>query len=345
MSAVRRILQIVLPVYLLVVTSLVATSEEQAALSVIPPGNSSDSECIPAPTSEIAAGYWIVRSHASPQEFGDSAPAFCPVVTRFDQCVGFRQSTIHELTDTLIPGIPVCVFCHGSFVSWQDVMTESCETWKWLHHACPNQPIQMVYFSWPSDRPVISPIIQLDVNRLGRRAGRNGFYMASLIQQIPSDCPVCLVGHSHGTRVVASSLHLMGGGAVEDYTLSPGPYPKHRLRAVFAASAIDHNWMNPGYHYDRALCSVECILNLKNSCDPALLIYPLRHPFSGGAMGFKGVTRRDRRKIGPSNPKIQELDLSEEIGIGHHWPDYYQRPWLAIAMRNYLVFADNGSQN
>ncbi|MCA9011567.1 MAG: alpha/beta hydrolase [Planctomycetaceae bacterium] len=296
----------------------------------------------PAEIHSLAApGFWIVDSHRSPQSFDDSPPAFCPNVTRYDQCAGYRQSDMPELTQSIQPGTPVCIFCHGSFVSWNDVLKESCETWKWLHHACPNQPIQMIYFSWPSDRPIVSPIIQLDVNRLGRRAGRNGFYLASLIHHIPSECPVCLMGHSHGTRVITSSLHLMAGGEVDGYVLTPGPCPHHRLRAVFAASAIDHNWMNPGYRYDRALHCVEGILNLQNECDAALFIYPLRHPFSGGALGFTGLSRKDRIRLGPYGSRIQDLNLTEELGAGHYWPNYFQRPWLAKTIRNYLFVNEN----
>ena len=306
----------------------------------IPPVESAETivaESLPQ-TTTTTPGYWIVSSHASPQHFDESAPVFCPSVTRYDHCTGFRRSSMQELMQSILPGVPVSVFCHGSFVSWEDVLNESCETWKWVHQACPDQPVQMVYFSWPSDRPIIVPIIQLDVARLGHRAGRNGFYLANFVQQLPSECPVCLVGHSHGTRVVASALHLIGGGAVEGYVLRPGPYPQHRLRAVFAASAIDHDWMNPGERYDRALCSVECLLNLRNKCDPALLIYPLRHPFAGRALGAMGFTRRDRRDLGSAGQKIQTLDLTSEIGHGHYWPNYFQRPWLARAIRNYLFF-------
>ena len=190
---------------------------------------------------------------------------------------------------------------------------------------------------------MFSPVIQIEVNRLGRRAERNGFYMASLVQQIPPDCPICLIGHSHGTRVIASAFHLLGGGSVDGYLLASGQFPQHRLRAVFAASAMDHKWLNPGQRYERALCPVECVLNLKNSCDPALLVYPLRHPFSSGALGFTGTTRRDRKLLGASGNKMQDLDLTEEIGIGHYWPHYFRRPWLARAIRNYLFFGEHVS--
>lgn len=104
----------------------------------------------------MTAGYWIVGTQSSPQNFDKSAPVFCPSVTRFDPCTGFRQANMQELTQSLQPHIPVCILSHGSFVGWEDVLTESQETWKWLHHACPSHPIQMIYFSWPSDRPVFS---------------------------------------------------------------------------------------------------------------------------------------------------------------------------------------------
>ncbi len=332
-----------IPRVLLVVAAfclLVLGIAAHAQQIVIPPPQPVDSIATEVPSSPptVAPGYWIVGSHASPQSFDDSAPTFCPSVTRYDPCAGYRQADIEELTASIQPGIPVCVFCHGSFVSWEDVLKESCETWKWLHFACPAHPIQMIYFSWPSDRPAFSPVIQFDVNRLGRRAGRNGFYMASLVQQISSKCPICLMGHSHGTRVIASSLHLMAGGEVEGYQLVPGQFPEHRMRAVFAASAMDHNWMNPGYRYDRALCSVECVLNLHNRCDAALIIYPLSRPFSGGALGYTGITRKDRKQLGPYGNKITDLNLTDDIGICHYWPNYFHRPWLAQAIRNHLFF-------
>ncbi|MEJ7590212.1 MAG: hypothetical protein WKF77_01550 [Planctomycetaceae bacterium] len=312
-------------------------------LPLLPPVETIVDEVLSPQSDAMTAGYWIVETQSSPQEFDESVPVFCPSVTRFEHCAGFRQANMQEMTQSLRPGVPVCILSHGSFVSWQDVLTESQETWKWLHHACPDQPIQMIYFSWPSDRPILSPVIQLDVNRLGRRAGRNGFYMASLVQQIPSECPICLIGHSHGTRVIASALHLLGGGSVDGYFLTQGQFPQHRLRAVFAASAMDHKWLNPGQRYGRALCPVECVLNLKNSCDAALLIYPLRHPFSSGALGFTGTTRRDRKQLGPRGQKIQDLDLTDEIGIGHYWPNYFRRPWLARAIRSYLFLGEQAA--
>ena len=120
-----------------------------------PSGESHSAESPSSPAVATTPGFWIVGSHASPQSFDESAPVFCPSVTRYDHCAGFRQCDMRQLTESLLPGVPVCVFCHGSFVSWDDVLAESRETWKWLHHACPRQPIQMIYFSWPSDRPVI----------------------------------------------------------------------------------------------------------------------------------------------------------------------------------------------
>lgn len=284
-------------------------------------------------------GFWIVSTHQSPQSFDHACPKFCPGVTRFDQCVGYRQSSLAELCQSLQPGIPVCITVHGSFVDWESVCTESRCAWQWLQSGCPDRPLQVICFTWPSDR-IAGPLIQLDIAVLGRRASRNGFYLADLIRHLPVESPVSLVGHSHGTRVIASGLHLMGGGTVEDLAYPWAAPGSRRIRAVFAASAIDHDWLNPDERFGRALCSAECILNLKNNHDPALKVYPLRRPFSSRALGFSGFTSKDRRELQSWSHKVADLDVSSQIGHAHLWPEYFTKPWLARSISNYTCFPD-----
>jgi hypothetical protein len=196
----------------------------------------------------------------------------------------------------------------------------------------------MIYFSWPSHRLIT--LASIDIAVLGKRAGRNGFYLASLIQHIPPECPIALVGHSHGTRVISSSLHLMAGGVVEGCGHSFARSGGRRIRTVFAASAIDHDWLNPGQRYDRALCSTECLLNLRNSRDPALMIYPLRWIGASRALGSSGFTRKDHQRLGSLDCHVRELDVSSQIGAGHLWPYYVNQVWLARSIGNYLYFSD-----
>lgn len=317
----------------------VVSGQEQNAELYLPPLTVPE---VPQASEPIlpAPGYWLVSSWRSPQDFSQGLLRFCPEVTRYDEYVGYRHTGMDELTQSLIPGVPVCIVVHGSFMDSASVHPESRETWRWLNAGSCGLPVQMIYFSWPSDRS-LSALASIDVAILGSRASRNGFYLANLIQSVPPECPVCLVGHSHGTRVISSSLHLLGGGVVEGHRHSnPGCQGK-RIRAVFTAAAIDHDWLNPGERFERALCCVECLINLKNPDDPALMIYPLRRIGSGRALGCAGFTSKDRQELGSWNTRVKDWDVSDSIGAGHLWPNYSDRPWLARRLRNYLYFADS----
>ena len=284
-------------------------------------------------------GYWIVSSWNSPQEFENDQLRFCPQVQRVDECTDGHLSSMEQLTSSLLPGVPICIVVHGSFMDSPSVLPESHNTWNWLKTGASGQPFQMIYFSWPSDR-ALSPFASIDVAILGSRASRNGFYLASLIQSLPPECPVCLVGHSHGTRVISSGLHLLGGGVVEGHRhFTPGCSGR-RIRVVYTAAAIDHDWLNPKERYGRALCCLECLINLRNARDPALQIYPLRRIGSSRALGASGFTSKDRRELGAYGSRVRDWDVSLIIGHDHSWPNYVARGSLACSLRNYLFFAN-----
>ncbi|MBL8817574.1 MAG: alpha/beta hydrolase [Planctomyces sp.] len=322
---------------LLAVCPVVANAQQLAApFAVAPQPDAVIGTPIPAGD---CCGYWIVSTHSSPQSFDASCPPFCPRIMRYDECGGHRNADYSEMMQSIQPGIPICIVVHGSFVGWEGACIESRYTWKWLGSACPGRPFQMIYFTWPSDRE-ITPLVQLDVAVLGRRASRNGYYLATLIQQLPPESPVCLVGHSHGTRVISSALHMMAGGEIDDVCHPCVRTTGRKIRAVYAAAAIDHDWLNPEERFGRALCTAECILNLKNSHDPALKIYPLRRPFSSRALGQAGFTSKDRREMGGWGRRAAELDVTNVIGHGHFWPEYFQRPGIARSIANYVFFPD-----
>jgi hypothetical protein len=324
---------------------LSGTSQEAFGQLTIPPAPAAVPDpvglgqvVVQSPELAVSPGYWIVSTEASPQKFDRSPPVFCPRLTRFDQGAGYRSSDMSELSNSIVPGIPVCVVVHGSFMDTPSVYPDSYKTWCWLKNACPDRPFQMIYFSWPSDQS-LTAMINIDILILGSRASRNGFYLASLMQHLPSESPVSLVGHSHGTRVISSALHLMAGGVVEGYR-HPARCSGRRIRCVFAAAAIDHDWLNPGQEYDRALCCTECVLNLKNCKDAALTLYPLRRIGSSRALGTTGFTPKDRARLQGWSGKCVDLDLSSSIGHRHLWPEFYNRPWIARKISNYVFFPD-----
>jgi hypothetical protein len=325
-----------------------ANVSEPTTQSEIPPSFQNDVNVEPVdsdasvPSAYVAppqSGYWIVSSWKSPQSFDDNRLQFCPEVTWVDDCAGKRSSSMNDLQQSLVPGVPVCIVVHGSFMDSPSVVPESLQTWRWLKAGSGGLPFQMIYFSWPSDRP-LSALASIDVAVLGARASRNGFYLASLMHHLPPESPVCLLGHSHGTRVISAALHLIAGGEVEGFRHTNPNCSLRRIRTVFIASAIDHDWFNPGKRFDRALRRTECLLNLKNGKDPALMIYPFRRIGSSRALGYCGFTAKDHRELGALDRRVKDWDVSDSIGLGHLWPNYARRPWLASSLRNYFYFAD-----
>lgn len=308
-------------------------------LSVPPAADSSYDEAAPQ-ALPADSGFWFVNTHHSPQSFDYSPPTFRPAVMRYENCQNFRPANFQQMISSLEPGVPICIMVHGSFVDTPGSCRESISTWHWLKQAGMGQRMQMIYFHWPSYRR-ITPLVAIDTNQLGRRSARNGFYLAELVHHLPPQTPVCLLGHSHGTRVISSSLHLLAGGAIQKIQHPFARVNGRPIRAVFTGSAIDHHWLNPGKRYDRALNSAQCILNMTNRYDPALAVYPFRLPLLvRPALGLTGLTKIDRRMLGPRGNRVFDYDVTAAIGASHLWPYYFQNPHLAMAMRNYVYFPD-----
>ncbi len=228
--------------------------------SIVPDANAAP--CVPC--------YWIASSRRLPQQPSDCRAWNLDYFQRTPDgaLCGTQLST---LVSQLTPGVPVCIFIHGSFVDSESHQIEAASTYNWIRRAAPHLPLQVIFYTWPSDAPR-TYIPQIDVNQRGRWAANNAFYLTDLIAQLPVSCPVCLVGHSHGARSAAATLHLIGGGSVANYVYPTTPLLQRRYRAVFAAAAIDRDWLNPGEMYGCALYPAEGVLNLVNrGLHPALL--------------------------------------------------------------------------
>jgi hypothetical protein len=288
------------------------------------------------PPSAVAADYWIVSSRRTVQHRLHRGQIELDYFSA-DAQGNLTPADAFTLNASLIPGVPVCIFVHGSFVEWNSTTEENVATNRWIRGAAPHQPLQIIFYSWPSDGPYLfggpSP---LDVGIRGMQAEFNGLHLAHLLSVIPEDCPVCLVGHSHGARAVSSAMHLIGGGAVQGYALRG--MPPHRYSVVYAAAAIDHHWLNPGQHFDKALCPPECVLNLRNRADLPLRFYCLHRPFSGSALATSGFTSWDRYQLGPLGAKLADTDVTDLLGDGHVWPCYINRPEIAAMIAPYVFF-------
>ena len=296
-----------------------------------------------SPTADGAAdtcSYWIVGTRHCVQRARYLSDTDCP----FDfyhvgpdgqghpaDRVTFRHS--------LRADVPICIAVHGSFASWESVQAGSRNMNHWIRAAAPKRPLQVIFFDWPSDRP-LSLLPQIDIGILGLRSGLNGIYLARLIKSLPNGTPLSLIGHSHGARTVSAALHLLGGGTVQGHQWTSSSGINRRIHVVLAAAAIDHQWLDPGGKYGRVLSTVESILNLRNRRDIALSVYPLRRPFSRRALARRGWSRLDHRRLGKFADRLRELDVTDLVGHGHFWCHYHAHPEIARAIAPDVFFAN-----
>lgn len=287
--------------------------------------------------------FWIVSSRSAPQRIQD---VHSWQQLTYYESVNTQQvvrRTSQDFVQAMQPGVPVCIMVHGSFIEWDIALQDAFYTYQWLAKANGGKPMRMVFYTWPSDGP-LTYIPTVDVQRMGRRADHNGVYLSRVIQWMPADSPVSLLGHSHGTRVISSALHLMGGGEIHSkYRCNFRPHGR-RIRTVFAAAAVDHYWLNPNNRFGRALFATESLVNLQNRRDAALGVYPWLKPLSGRALARAGFTRIDQRQLGSLNGRIVTMDVTELIQRHHIWPHYYEAPQIAQSLAPYLFYHELTNQ-
>lgn len=293
----------------------------------------------PPPTLQLSpcgVRYWIVSSRCAPQ---DICRAGCGPLHVYERgCDGcLRPGSFAALQAQLLPGAPVAIFLHGAYVDWEDNLKDAEATWHWIRCACPHRPLNLIFYTWPSDQTRVL-LAGCELKQLGWTAEVNAFYVAALLACLPPDHPVCLVGHSFGARTALASVQLIAGGAVQGRCLGYS-VPPRRVRVVLAAAAVDHHWLNDCQRYDRAACYAEGILNLYNRQDCALKLYPLLRLFSRRALGSIGQTQIDRHRQ-LCAAKIQDCNVTGLVGHGHFWPNYYSSPQIAAILAPWVYFPD-----
>jgi hypothetical protein len=293
-------------------------------------------------TSPSATCYWTVSSRGLPQE-----PTHCESHRLgYYERLGdgtLRATTREAMIAQLAPGVPICIFIHGSFVDAATHRSESAHTYNWIRRSAPHLPAHFIFYTWPSEAQnnTIASANPVLVNERGRWAENNAFYLADLIAHLPHESPICLVGHSHGARVTLATLHLVAGGEINGRSYPYDTGHNRRYRAILAAGAVDRHWLNPGERYDFAVRRVEGVLNMVNATDAALHFYPLRQAFSRKAIAVTGLTRWDRYRLGDQGNKVIDYDVTTLIGLGHFWPNYYEESQIGRAIGPYVYFTDS----
>lgn len=295
---------------------------------------------VPPVVATADSDYWIVSSRDCDPNKSPGVGSRCLTFFHRTSNKNLAPETHATFVASIQPDRPVCFVIHGSYNWWRDVLEESQKINRWIHASSPGTPVQVVFFTWPSDgnMPVIFPV---DIAVLGRKSAAHGIYLADLVTQLPPEQRVSIVGHSHGARAGVAAMHLIGGGTTENGLALPAARntPQH-LRAVLIAAAIDHNWLNPGERYSKALFPPERVLLMGNSRDATLGVYPMRKGFGERALGKNGLGQDDRFVLGALGPKVVELDVAQFTDWHHSFSHYHERPELAAAATPFIFFND-----
>jgi hypothetical protein len=297
------------------------------------------------PRPERVERFWVVNTRDCPQEMGTD-PWPCLKVRHFDargELVEVDPSAL--LAQTI--GRPVLIQVQGSLTTPDVALGGLLWTHSWLqwNRALLSDTV-VIAFDWPSQRIYRNDI--RDVSEKGRRAYVAAYHLARFVQGFPPESRICLLGQSYGGRVVTSTLHLLGGGSLNTQSHDPpvqlpDARPDLRIRSVILGAASDHTWLDPGARLERSLYGCEALLNLYNTKDEALRLYPvLVRSSHHRALGKAGLTNRDFARLGPVAARYAERDVYGFLGDEHTLLDAVANPEIARLMAPYLWAPDPG---
>jgi hypothetical protein len=225
------------------------------------------------------------------------------------------------------------IYVHGNQVSAGLARQRGLATYRrMIECASSDKQVRFIIFSWPSTQ-IKGPL--KDVRVKAARTRPAGFQLAWVIDQMPGDLPMGLIGFSYGPRVITGALHILGGGTVNGLGLVERAHPDRApMRVVLVAAALHSNWLGAGQYHGQAMTQVDKMLLINNHTDRALKLYHLSTPSgSPKALGSCGPTC-----IGDERHKIRSIDVSRAEGPKHEEMGYLCVPGTACRLWNYAAW-------
>jgi hypothetical protein len=222
------------------------------------------------------------------------------------------------------PTVPTVFYVHGNQMTLGDAKSQGLAVYrKLVHYASGGPRIRFVIFSWPSAK--VGRLLR-DVRVKAQRTGPVGCQLAWLLDQMPAETPVSLIGFSFGARVITAGLHVLGGGTVcHGMGLTERMHPDRApVNAVLIAAAVHAHWLGKGQNHGQATTQVNQVFLLNNCNDFALRYYHLSTTDRSRprALGLYGPTRLDSEYAA----KIHERDVSRYAGSEHDLMQYLCAP-------------------
>ena len=124
------------------------------------------------------------------------------------------------------PTVRTVIFVHGNQITAGDAKNEGLAVYRRLmHYGGDGERVRFVIWSWPSAR--VGGLLR-DVRVKASRTGPAGCQLAWLLDQMPSETPVSLIGFSFGARIITGGLHMLAGGNLGGMSLAESGHPNRQ---------------------------------------------------------------------------------------------------------------------
>ena len=238
------------------------------------PGGDDEFPCDPTgpPGCDDYHQVWLISSRA----IGACDDAIAAVERicywRYEHGCGWIASNSEEFQASDDPNVPTVFFVHGHRIDQGYAKSGGWDAYRAIVKPTA-VPTRFVIFSWPTT-PHGHPMREFRIRAC--ESETHGYYLAWVIDRIQSEVPIHLVGFSYGSRLISSTLHYLGGGAIGRRSLDDRVFPDRLpLRASLIAAALDNDWLLPGRRHGQALTQVDRLFITRNAIDPVLHWYPV----------------------------------------------------------------------
>jgi hypothetical protein len=226
---------------------------------------------------------------------------------------------------------------HGNRIRHEEALRDGLQAYKQLSACMRDQPLRFVIWSWPSTQ-VPRPLN--DVRLKACVSDAHARHLAWLVDQMPAESCVSLIGYSFGARLVGGALHLLGGGSLAGHALAHRSSSQRvPLRAVLLAGALDGHSLLPHGRNSRAVSQVDRMLVTVNCKDAVLHHYPLLGGLlSNGppALGYAGFFTES---LGADGYKVVQWNVNSYVGQDHNWRRYLGSPAILSRLQSFALFA------
>lgn len=262
--------------------------------------------------------FWLINTRAAPM-CGDAACGFQKV--RAWQLADRCRWASHDLEQLGRDDadIPLVIFVHGSRTDTDSAVQAGYHVYQSLRRTAEGRAFRCAVWAWPSDREQLRP--RPDMQRKAAYCVTQSRYLARFLAKTDRKTPICLIGHSFGSRIIAGALHELAGRTVGERSepTSSEPSTDERpaiavrpLRAMLLASAMDCDALASGHRFGSALAIADHIMVTQNPCDRALRWYPRLWGRRGPqAMGAVGPALNDGAE------KVEVVDIRCSVGKFH----------------------------